>query len=181
MLAKLNSNRMRHSNEHEMWLFTSATILCLARFGVVNVCVNALDSRNVEGKLLQLSSCAHPHPRECMYQQQHCLAKCMAAGDCWKLMIQRCVVTQSDRWCMKMFRAEDSLLVARTSIPDFYVTPSSTNTISSNFPCFWFVLCSYWRMSATWGLKCRVSVGPRCSVTHLHGSIICSRGWNIIE
>lgn len=37
-LPKLNSNRNRQSNEHEIWLFTSATILCTARFAVVNVC-----------------------------------------------------------------------------------------------------------------------------------------------
>lgn len=36
-LPKLNSNRNRQSNEHEIWLFTSATILCTARFAVVNV------------------------------------------------------------------------------------------------------------------------------------------------
>lgn len=39
MLAKLNSNKIRHSNEHEIWLFTSATILCSARFAVVNICL----------------------------------------------------------------------------------------------------------------------------------------------
>lgn len=82
--------------------------LCSARFALVNVCVNALESRNVKGMLLQPRVCANPHPRECTYQRQRCLTKRMAAGDYWKIMIQRCVVTQADRWCVR-FRAEDCL------------------------------------------------------------------------
>ena len=181
MLAKLNSNRIRHSNEHEIWLlFASTTILCSARFAVVNVCVNALDSRNVNGMLLQLSLCS-PTP-----QGVHVLTAALshqAYGCKWLLKnYDSALRSYTDRWCMRKSTAEDCLFqwpelpslifmwlpLPQTQLP--LISPASDLFCAVTEEC-----------QPPEDLGCRVSVGPRCSVMHLHGCVICSQGWNMIE
>lgn len=119
MLAKLNSSRIRHSNEHELWLFTSATISCSARFAVVNIC---LEQQKCQGNASSAERLSSPTPQECMYQQQH------FSPSPWLQVIAEKLWFSIARYTDRQLMHEEvksrrlSLPMAQTSISDFYVT-----------------------------------------------------------